>query len=69
MRLISASALLAGLLLALPACAAQGSKIRVGHFPNFTEMTMLYFVGSYVAGFAKLLGWVTEKVNKRRNTL
>jgi glycosyltransferase involved in cell wall biosynthesis len=46
----------------LRACGAR-ARLR----DRIYAMTMLYFVVSYVAGFAKLLGWVTEKVNKRRN--
>jgi GT2 family glycosyltransferase len=43
---------------------ACGTRARLRD--RIYAMTMLYFVVSYVAGFAKLLGWVTEKVNKRR---
>ena len=45
----------------LRACGAR-ARLR----DRIYAMTMLYFVVSYVAGFARLLGWVTQKVNNRR---
>jgi glycosyltransferase involved in cell wall biosynthesis len=48
----------------LRACGAR-ARLR----DRIYAMTMLYFVVAYVAGFAKLLSWVTVKVNKRRTGL
>ena len=57
-----------------PALGLELRRLRAcGARPRLRDriyaMMMIYFVVSHVAGFARLLGWVTEKVNQQPTKL